>query len=134
MIKLSKKVEYGLIAMKHIVLEGEINPCSAKEIASQYKIPYDLLSKILQKLKKKNLLSSVQGTHGGYALNEKPENINLATIFNAIEGDTYILDCANDQEPHACKIYDTCMISTPMQKIQKQINSYFYSTKLSEIV
>ena len=134
MFKLSKKVEYGLIAMKHIALTGEINPCSAKEIASKYKIPYDLLSKILQKLKKKNLLSSVQGTHGGYVLSEKPDSINLASIFNAIEGDTYILDCANDEEPHACKIYDTCILSTPLQKIQKQINSYFNTTTLLDIV
>ncbi|HJY64678.1 MAG TPA: Rrf2 family transcriptional regulator [Ignavibacteria bacterium] len=134
MFKLSKKVEYGLIAMKHIAVEGEKNPCSAKEIASQYKIPYDLLSKILQKLKKHNLLSSVQGTHGGYVLSENPQDISLATIFNAIEGYEYILDCGTGDDPHFCKLYDTCILSAPLQKIQKQLNAYFNSTKLSEIV
>ncbi|HEY3249877.1 MAG TPA: Rrf2 family transcriptional regulator [Ignavibacteria bacterium] len=134
MFKLSKKVEYGLIAMKHIAMEGEINPCSAKEISVQYNIPYDLLSKILQRLKNHNLLASVQGTRGGYTLTQKPENISLATIFNAIEGYEYILDCGSAEDPHDCKLYDTCILSDPLQKIQRQINAYFNSTKLSEIV
>ena len=134
MFKLSKKVEYGLIAMKHIALEGEINPCSAKIIASQYKIPYDLLSKILQKLKKHNLLKSVQGTHGGYKLSSKAGEISLAEIFNAIEGYEYILDCGTGDDPHLCKLYDTCVLSAPLQKIQSQINAYFNTTMLSEIV
>ena len=134
MFKLSKKVEYGLIAMKHIAIEGETTPCSAKEIASAYKIPYDLLSKILQKLKQNSLLESTQGKSGGYKLSEKPENISLATIFNAIEGYEYILDCGIGDDPHNCKLYDTCILSAPLQKIQKEINTYFNRTKLSEIV
>jgi DNA-binding IscR family transcriptional regulator len=52
MFKLSKKVEYGLIAVKHMAMLGEDIPCSAKDISEKYQIPYDLLSKILQKLKK----------------------------------------------------------------------------------
>ncbi len=134
MFKLSKKVEYGLIAMKHIAISGELNPCSAKEISDKYKIPYDLLSKILQKLKKHNLLASVQGTHGGYKLNENPEEISLATIFNAIEGFEYILDCGTGDDPNNCKLYETCILSDPLQKIQRELNAYFNRTKLSEIV
>jgi Rrf2 family protein len=115
-------------------MEGEKEPCSAKDIASQYKIPYDLLSKILQKLKRSKLLESVQGTRGGYKLSESPENISLATIFNAIEGYEYILDCGSEEDPHMCKLYDTCILSAPLQKVQKEINAYFNRTKLSEIV
>jgi Rrf2 family protein len=115
-------------------MQGETNPCSAKDIASQYKIPYDLLSKILQKLKKNKLLESIQGTRGGYRLMEKPDNISLATIFNAIEGYEYILDCGSEEDPHSCRLYDTCILSAPLQKIQKELNSYFNKTKLSEIV
>lgn len=134
MFKLSKKVEYGLIAVKHMAMEGEDAPCSAKEISNKYRIPYDLLSKILQKLKKEDILTSLQGTHGGYILSQKPEKLSLATIFNAIEGDKYILDCGQHDDPESCTIYETCILSSPLKKIQRQINSYFNSTKLSEIV
>jgi Rrf2 family protein len=134
MFKLSKKVEYGLIAVKHMAVIGESTPCSAKEISDKYKIPYDLLSKILQKLKKENILTSLQGTHGGYILSQKPETLSLAAIFNAIEGDTYILDCGQHDDPDSCSIYETCILSSPLKKIQREINSYFNSTKLSQIV
>jgi Rrf2 family protein len=134
MFKLSKKVEYGLIAVKHMAMIGEKTACSAKEISGKYHIPYDLLSKILQKLKKENILTSVQGTHGGYLLSQKPEKLSLAMIFNAIEGESYILDCGQHDDPESCTIYETCILSSPLKKIQRQINSYFNSTKLSEIV
>lgn len=134
MFKLSKKVEYGLIAVKHMAMVGEKTACSAKEISGKYRIPYDLLSKILQKLKKENILTSVQGTHGGYLLSQKPEKLSLAMIFNAIEGESYILDCGQHDDPESCTIYETCILSSPLKKIQRQINSYFNSTKLSEIV
>lgn len=134
MFKVSKKVEYGLIAIKHIAKSGMINPCSAKEISKEYKIPYDLLSKILQKLKREKLLASVQGIKGGYKLSKKPEKISLASIFNAIEGSNFILDCGTHRDSDSCKIYKTCIISGPMQKVQRSITNYFHQTPLSEIV
>lgn len=134
MFKLSKKVEYGLIAVKHMALPGGSCTSSAKVIAEKYKIPYDLLSKILQKLKKEGILNSIQGTHGGYNLTKKPEEITLAEIFNAIEGNSYILDCGQHDDPESCTIYETCILSNPLKKIQRQINSYFNSTTLAEIV
>ena len=134
MFKLSKKVEYGLIAVKHMALKGTDMSCSAKEISAEYEIPYDLLSKILQKLKTEGILTSIQGMNGGYKLKSKPEKISLASIFNAIEGNTYILDCGQHDDPDTCSIYDTCILSSPLKKVQQSINSYFNKTKLSEIV
>jgi Rrf2 family protein len=134
MFKVSKKVEYGLIAIKHIANTGMISPISAKEISKEYKIPYDLLSKILQQLKREKLLISVQGVNGGYKLSKKPEKISLASVFNAIEGSNYILDCGSHKNSDLCKIYDTCIIAGPMQKVQRSITKYFNSTTLSEIV
>ena len=134
MFKLSKKVEYGLIAVKHMVVKGAEIPCSAKEISDTYKISYDLLSKILQKLKHEQILTSIQGIKGGYKLSLNPDEITLASIFNAIEGDMFILDCGLHDDPESCKLYDTCILSGPLQKIQKSINGYFNTTKISEIV
>jgi Rrf2 family protein len=134
MFKLTKKVEYGLIAVKHMAVDGKRRPCSAREISKQYKIPYDLLSKVLQTLKNKKILSSVQGIKGGYKLLKRPNSIRLSTVFNAIEGTNYILDCGLHDDPHSCKLYKTCIISHPLQKIQKSIFQYFNRTKLSEII
>src|SRR5258708_9211047 len=68
MLKLTKKADYGLIAVKHLAEVGETGSCSAKDIAEAYEIPQSAMAKILQKLLKNGLLVSQQGMNGGYVL------------------------------------------------------------------
>ncbi len=72
MLKLTKKADYGLIAVRHLAERFPATACSAKEIARAYGIPTELLAKILQKLAKNGLLVSQHGTNGGYALARRP--------------------------------------------------------------
>ena len=77
MLKLTKKADYGLIAMRHLAVATPTGAASAKEIAEAYGIPLPLLSKILQKLTKAHLLQSIAGTNGGYRLAREPQSISL---------------------------------------------------------
>src|SRR3954465_6401051 len=55
MLKLTKKADYGLIAMRHLALQGTaaaMATASAKDIADEYGIPQQALAKILQRLGK----------------------------------------------------------------------------------
>src|SRR5260370_26400232 len=71
MLKLTKKADYGLIALKHLAVNGQ-GSSSAKEIADTYGIPLPLLSKILQKLAKNGFLRSEHGTNGWDKHNPHP--------------------------------------------------------------
>ena len=62
MLRLSKKADYALIAMKHLALRGDRGSSSAREIAEQYDIPIELMAKVLQRLVRRGLLASHQGT------------------------------------------------------------------------
>ena len=72
MLRLSKKADYALMAMKHLALRGDRGSSSAREIAEQYDIPIELLAKVLQRLVRRGLLASHQGTRGGYQLARVP--------------------------------------------------------------
>jgi hypothetical protein len=50
MLRLSKKADYALIAMKHLALRGDRGSSSAREIAGLYDIPIELMAKVLQRL------------------------------------------------------------------------------------
>ena len=63
MLRLSKKADYALMAMKHLALRGDRGSSSAREIAEQYDIPIELLAKVLQRLVRRGLLVS----HAGHA-------------------------------------------------------------------
>ena len=58
--------------MKHLALRGDRGSSSAREIAGQYDIPIELLAKVLQRLVRRGLLASHQGTRGGYQLARMP--------------------------------------------------------------
>jgi Rrf2 family protein len=64
MLRLSKKADYALIAMKHLAQNARPST-SAREIAEKYDIPIELLAKVLQRLVRTGLLASTQGTRGG---------------------------------------------------------------------
>ncbi len=50
MFKLSKKADYGLIAVKHLAMHrSENHACSANEIAEEYGISTTLMAKVLHK-------------------------------------------------------------------------------------
>ena len=68
MLRLSKKADYALMAVRHLALQDGLTSTSAREIAEQYDIPIELMAKVLQRLVRTGLLISTQGTRGGYAL------------------------------------------------------------------
>ena len=135
MIQIPKKVEYALIALRHIAVQSNGSIVTAKEIADQYRIPYDVLAKVLQRLAKEGLISSHQGVHGGYTLARQPSEIHVSEVFHAIEGRQVVtlIQC-EAESPENCSIHTTCTIKDPLVKIQGGINQMFEQMTVSEIV
>src|SRR5437016_4353593 len=92
MFRLSKKSDYGLIALKHLAQHSD-ESVSTREIAAQYHIPAELLAKVLQKLVRKGLLVSHQGINGGYILAKDPASISIVDVVEALEGPICITPC-----------------------------------------
>jgi len=85
MFQLSKKVEYGLIALRHMAMHPMGQVFTAKELANMYDVPYELLAKVLQKLARAAIISSTQGVKGGYALVKDPKSMTVAHVIQIIE-------------------------------------------------
>ena len=58
MLKITRKVEYALIAMRYLQNEGKNRIVPVKEISAKYSIPRELLAKILQQLGKHSIVKS----------------------------------------------------------------------------
>src|SRR6202049_4961507 len=93
MLKLTKKADYGLMAMKHLAEHVEQGACSAKDVADSYHIPQEALAKILQRLVKAGLLHSQHGMNGGYTLAREGRTISAFEVIQAIEGPLFITCC-----------------------------------------
>ena len=131
MLRLSKKADYALMAMKHLAVRADGSSSSAREIAEQYDIPVELLAKVLQRLARRGLLTSLQGTRGGYRLARPTTLISVADIIQAIDGPLTVTACSTEAEN--CGQYAKCNIRDPLWKIKDRIVSALTTCSLQEI-
>src|SRR5437660_7044532 len=131
MLKLTKKADYGLIAVKHLAESGEQGSCSAKDIADAYGIPLAALAKILQKLVKNGLLVSQHGINGGYVLAREPRNISALEVIKAIDGPLFITSCGD--EKHGCYQSRKCKVREPIRKVNESIQQVLSRISIADM-
>src|SRR5215510_7286437 len=133
MLRLSKKADYALIAMKHLAHKdtGATSTC-AREIAEQYGIPLELMAKVLQRLVRTGLLVSTQGTRGGYTLSRPSTTISVADVIQAIDGPVTVTACSTQKND--CEQYSKCSIRDPLWQIRERIVAALDTVTLAEMV
>jgi Rrf2 family protein len=119
MLKLTKKADYGLIAVKHLAVTAPRGVASSKEIADCYRIPLPLLAKTLQKLARGGILQSLAGTNGGYRLARSPQLISALEVIRAIDGPILLTSCFTDHGE--CDQSEHCNVRAPLRKIHEGI-------------
>src|SRR6186997_2340563 len=132
MLRLSKKADYALMAMKHLARKSDsAASTSAREIAEQYDIPIELMAKVLQRLARSGLLTSHQGTRGGYTLSRSTASISVADIIQAIDGPLTVTACSTQDE--ACEQFEKCNVRDPLWRIKDRILDALSTCSLAEI-
>ncbi len=132
MLRLSKKSDYALIAMKHLAIRPDSgHSSSAREISESYDIPLELLAKVLQRLVRARLLVSVQGTRGGYRLARQAAAISVADVIQAVDGPVTVTACSEDD--HNCDQFTKCSIRDPLWKIKNRILDALNTVSVAEI-
>jgi len=131
MLRLSKKADYALMAMKHLALRGDRGSSSAREIAEQYDIPIELMAKVLQRLVRRGLLASHQGTRGGYQLARVPTQISVADVIQAIDGPVTVTACRTDEG--ACDQFAKCSVRDPLWRVRERIVAALDECTIAEL-
>jgi Rrf2 family protein len=131
MLRLSKKADYALMAMKHLALRGDRGSSNAREIAEQYDIPIELLAKVLQRLVRNGLLASHQGTRGGYQLARVPSRISVADVIQAIDGPVTVTACSTEEA--TCEQYAKCNVRDPLWRVRSRILAALDECTIAEL-
>ena len=141
MLRLTKKADYGLIAVKYLAEQsgghaGQAGhraaaALSAKEIAEAYHIPPQLLAKILQTLAKAGLLVSHAGMNGGYSLARDPGSISAFEVIRAIDGPLFITSCITIHG--ACDLTSSCTIKEPLRKVNDSITDLLSRIRIADL-
>jgi FeS assembly SUF system regulator len=131
MLKLTKKADYGLIALRHLAVGSGQPSASAKEIADRYGMPLPLLSKILQKLARGGFLRSEHGTNGGYKLARDPRQVSALEVIRAIDGPIILMSCFTGQKK--CGQSGTCTVREPLRRVHQGILQLLQNITISDM-
>jgi Rrf2 family protein len=134
MLRLTKKADYSLIALKHFALRQieSGGAVSAKEVSDFCGIPLPLLSKLLQKLGKSGFLVSEYGTNGGYRLARIPNEISDLYVIRAIDGPIVLANCFTEQS--YCGHSDRCSVKRPLKRIHDGILRLLDSVSIQDML
>jgi Rrf2 family protein len=131
MLKLTKKADYGLMALKFLAEHPEKSALSAKDVADAYGIPAQLLAKILQQLTKSGLLKSHAGMNGGYALAREARSISAYEVILSIDGPFFITSCTKGKT--GCELGSSCTIKEPLARVNETIAGVLKSISIQDL-
>ncbi len=132
MVKVHRKIEYSLIALKHMVQKTPGELTTAKEIAETYKSPFDVTARVMQVLAQSGILKSEQGAHGGYQIQKDLSKISVLDLIEIFNGPNKIAKCQNVHE--SCEMVDHCNIISPINTLNTKLNHFYQSMNVKDLL
>lgn len=132
MNKLNRKLEYALMALKHMSqkIPGELT--SAKEVSESFSTPFDATARVMQAMAQKGLLRAEHGAFGGYQITKDLSKVTMLNLLEIIEGPTAMVKCLHKEIP--CEIQGTCNIISPVQVLQSKLNEFYGNITLKDLL
>ena len=131
MLRLSKKADYGLLALQYLATDGAAGGASARTIAARFEIPVELLAKILQQLGRCGLVAAQKGSQGGYHLARPASAISLADVVEAIDGPLAITACGRKDDD--CDQFSGCTVRDPLTRVRERIVMVLKTTTVADM-
>ena len=132
MLQVSRKFEYGLHAVTYLATKGLGRVVTVKEMADEIGFSQEFLSKAMQSLKRAGIAASVQGVKGGYMLGKSTDQITVADIALAIEGEPHL--GRGGVKAESCEIFSSCHHRGYMNTLQHKIQVLLAATTVHSLL
>lgn len=130
MLRISKLADYGTVVMVYLSKQAN-NLRSARDIALHTHLSLPTVSKILKRLTRAGLLTSIRGVSGGYRLLLPAHAISVAQIIYALEEYRGFTECS--VKPNDCALQDVCTIQMNWKQISLAIETALESVSLDSL-
>jgi len=128
MLRFTKQVDYGLMAMQYVAEHQSDASVGVKRIADEFGIPVELLAKVLQRLAKGGLMVAQSGPRGGYRLTLP---VTVGQVIRVLEGPLAIVSCMADHGD--CAQASRCTLRNPARRLQAAITNLLDTMTLAEL-
>jgi Rrf2 family protein len=131
---LTRKSKYGLKAMVQLARAHGRGPVLISELAEQERIPKKFLESILLELKRRGLVHSRKGPHGGYQLGRAPERISMGEVMRVLDGPLALVSCVSQTAYAPCEECVTerdCAVRRLFQQVRDETARILDGTTLA---
>ena len=132
MFKLNKKVEYAIIALKHMDGKSPDDMSTVKEICEIYGAPFDVTSRSMQKLAAAGILKSEKGAQGGYLIKKNLADVKLLDLIELVTGTVALASCVS--ETCKCNMIETCNIVGPVTRLNHLVREFFAGMTVKDLI
>lgn len=127
---ISQTAEYALRAVVFLAMNPE-GAFTAHEISAQTKVPAAYLSKVLKSLVSAGVINSQRGLGGGFFLSNKPEDISLLEVLNAVDPVERITTCPLGLKAHGKVL---CALHKRLDNLAANFEQSFADTSVSDLL
>jgi len=130
---LTRASEYALLSL--ILMARDDHPADVDTLSKKLDISRSFLAKVLQSLSREGILKSYKGAKGGFALNLKPEEIDLRKVIEIVEKKPIVVfECSPATNNCPSGKGDFCMIWPFLNKFQQKVDEFFSELTLKDIL
>jgi len=126
----SQTVEYALRAVVYLAGRAP-EACTTDDIATATQVPKPYLSKVLQNLRRHDIVHSQRGVGGGVTLAKTPAELTILEVVNAVEPIVRIETCPLGLKSHGTNL---CPLHRRLDDALASVESAFRDTTLAEIL
>ena len=124
--KISRRLDYAILAVTHLASRSREVPVSARALADSTRIPPAILANILKDLTRTGIVRSARGVHGGYELATAADELSIGGLVRALEGDVRLVECvpmtrASTVSTSPCQIEANCPVKAPLRRVHERI-------------
>jgi Rrf2 family protein len=101
-----------------------------KSVSEEEKISVKYLERLVNELRKIDLVTSQKGKSGGYVLSRKPSEIKVGEIIENLEGTIAPMKCVENGKRVQCQ----CASKVVWDKLGEQIRKTLYGIRLSDLI
>jgi Rrf2 family transcriptional regulator, nitric oxide-sensitive transcriptional repressor len=126
----SQTVEYALRAVVYLAYEAP-HARTTEQIHQATQVKKAYLSKILQGLARKGIVTTQRGVGGGVALAKTPEELTILDVVNSVEPLMRIRSCPLGISSHGVRL---CPLHKRMDAALESVEVAFGGTTLAEVL
>ena len=131
MLKVNKKTEYALMALKFMGEKDNGSIVTVREICDALKTPFDTTAKVMQAMNHHEIVKSIQGLRGGYTLHKNLGDVTFMEITRIAEDIKEESVCQSSKG--LCNLHNTCNIITPIDRLNNKIVAFLEQVSLKEL-